>query len=122
MARDNRRYVERCRDHYLSALSACVRDHWTADRYTSERNERRPPLEAHTGHNAGEILGYSRACFDAVWPLLEWRLGFEDVASAYPAHGFPFGPERDALGLPLPTHGAHFWRGSNDLFTAWEAL
>lgn len=67
------------------------------------------------------LYGYSRALWDDMCEAMEWRLGFADVSTAYPARAFPYGDKPDGT-RNLPTHGAHFWPGTNYLFGEWKAL
>jgi hypothetical protein len=73
-----------------------------------------------TQSDYGEVKGYGRACWDASWDTLTWRLGHEDAAASRPAR-----TPADAGGWDYstgaPTFGGHF-HPTGELATHWAKL
>lgn len=97
----------------LGLFQDCLRYRWTLETYTAQRGSMRVAKGA-THADIAEIWGYRRALWDAVWAQLVWRLGPEQGPMP---EGLPWDYRRGN-----PTHGAFYWRGTEDPFTAWEPL
>lgn len=130
--RSNPRLVEEARREFLSLHTRCTTEMWTYDRYINERRAVWERIEERLGKTSSKLTiadtdaidGYALALWDAInssYVLLEWKLGLEDVSTAIPSKNWEY------RALPsgtrnVPTHGAHFWAGTNKLWSPWSKL
>jgi hypothetical protein len=115
----NPKYRDALIVHYAACYRDCVRLKWSLGEYLKQRNNRpeRPGIKL-SHFDQGMVYAASRIYFDMVNSPdhLEWRLGFVDISTAT-AH---FAWKGD--GLYVPTHGGHFWRGTDIPFNGWNRM
>lgn len=107
-------HVQKLIEHYAQAYRDCVRNHWTLEQYLAARSN----VPAHptlTHFDQGQVYATRNLYFNLVNgpDHLEWRLGFEDISTAK-----VYQSSVDS-GL-MPTHGAHFWKGTDIPFNGWN--
>lgn len=118
--RSNYKRTERLRAALATIHRQAKRLHWSCDTLIAARAEvfAEATRLGCTGGERDYLYGYGRALFDAVNDHMEWRLGLADVTTSSSAGYSKF---CEAWGAP-PTHGGHFWPGTDHLFGKWEAL
>jgi len=114
--------VERFCREMLSIHSRATREQWSSDQLIKARSDLRNNTDytKWTRVDHAYIHAYSMALYDIVWANVEWRLGTEETGPVA-AGQWLYGEKIEGM-RNLPTHGGHFWKGTDKPFTAWSVL
>lgn len=120
-SRSSSKIADQIISRYASLYRDCVRHHWSLDVYIEERRAMRAEFQAAalTHFDSGRAYAAGSIFFDLVNSSaeLEWRLGHADVSTAVATWTYGENPDGSRN---LPTHGGHFWKGTDLPFNGWN--